>query len=831
MPDLTRTWPGKIIDGAFHPALWHMFDVGAVAQRLIEFEPVTGDRAHDQALAMLIMMHDLGKISEAFRNQITGAAARSEYHTQLGFELLNIHDGRLADAIGGTGGVRRELTAAVAGHHGGPPEVDGGQGHSTARWRDAIGPDAEEAAGQVIDIVADLFPSASLDGLMPKQAAALSWKLSGLTIQADWIGSNQDWFPAEAPDFPVKDYWENTKAKARVAIAAAGLNQARPSAEGQILDRSLRPMQAAVQDADLPEGPVMALIEDATGAGKTEAALMLAARMMRAQKARGLFFALPTMATSNAMFTRLERVAPHLFDGRPSLGLSHGRARQNEAYSRILGRDGSDPGAQVTCGQWLADDRRLILLADIGVGTVDQALLAVLATRFNTLRLWALSGRVLIVDEAHSYDPYMDEILCHLLSFHAMLGGSAIVMTATLPRQSRERFVLSFQKGLGLRRPPPLQGDAYPQLSVIGRTTEVLAPAPVPSTCRDIDVCRICPSAALRLISDGFKKGAACVWIRNAVDDAIDAVEQLRAAGISVDLLHARFTGEDRLAREHALQNRFGKDGTTGKRAGKVVVATQVVEASLDLDFDLMVSDLAPIGSLIQRAGRLWRHMDRRPRELRPVEGPRLHVVSPDPDEIRGENWLLDVLPKGGWVYPLAEQWRTARAVFDAGVIRAPERLRALIEAVHGAEPEPVPALLEQAEANRSIEEVYERGDAKNRVLEPKGYLYGAQKVLAEDRVLTRLGRPQVTLWLAREDGSGLCPYGKTWIGSEVKLSRSMYEKSGGIDQETPAIAALKAGWPEWKRNAIVVAPVAEGGRISEGLRYGGEMGLVWTTP
>ncbi|MEO0524324.1 MAG: CRISPR-associated helicase Cas3' [Pseudomonadota bacterium] len=827
MPDLTRTWPGKIIDGAFHPALWHMFDVGAVAQRLIEFEPVTGDRAHDQALAMLIMLHDLGKFSEAFRNQITGASARSEYHTQLGFELLAIHDDRLAAAIGGTSGVRRELTAAVAGHHGGPPEVDGGQGHSTPRWRDAIGPDATEAAGQVIDLVADLFPAASLDGLSPQQAAALSWKLSGLTIQADWTGSNQDWFPAEAPEIPVKDYWEATRAKARVAIAAAGLNQARPSVDGQILDRSLRPMQAAVQDADLPEGPVMALIEDATGAGKTEAALILATRMMRAQKARGLFFALPTMATSNAMFTRLEVVAPRLFDGRPSLGLSHGRAKQNEAFSLILGRDGSDPGAQVTCGQWLADDRRLILLADIGVGTVDQALLAVLATRFNTLRLWALSGRVLIVDEAHSYDPYMDEILCHLLYFHALLGGSAIVMTATLPKQSRQRFVSAFQAGLGLRRPPVLQGDAYPQLSMIGASTQVHAPAPVPSTCREIEVRRLSPDAALRLISEGCKAGAACVWIRNAVDDAINAVAQLRAAGVPADLLHARFTGEDRLAREDALQARFGKDGAIGDRAGRVLVATQVVEASLDLDFDLMVSDLAPVGSLIQRAGRLWRHMDRRPLDLRPVEGPCLHVVSPDPDEVHSENWLLDVLPRGGWVYPVAEQWRTARAVFDAGVIRAPDGLRALIEAVHGEQPEPVPALLEQAEARRNIEEVYERGDAKNRVLKPKGYLNGAQKVLDEDRVLTRLGRPQVTLWLAREDGGGLRPYGETWIGSEVKLSRSMFEKSGGIDQETPAIAALKAGWPEWKRNTIVVAPVSEGGRISEGLRYDRNLGLV----
>ena len=820
-------WPGKTIEGRFHPALWHMLDVGAVADALISSAPLSASTRLDRALVFLITLHDIGKFSEAFRKQILGRAAPAEYHSQLGFELLGIHDALLEKCLGGTSKVREELSAAVAGHHGGPPELDGGQGLQRARWEAAIGSAGIEVAAKVIETVTDLFPSASLDGLTTREAEALSWRLSGLTIQSDWIGSNSTWFGPEPPDVSVSDYWLGAQEKASRAISEAGLDISRPR-RGAGLFNSLarpRPMQEAVMAAELPDGPAMALIEDATGAGKTEAALLLASRIIQSGQARGLFFALPTMATSNAMLARLERASGKLFDGRVSLGLSHGRAKENELFKRIIGNDGSDPGEPATCGQWLADDRRRILLADMGVGTIDQALLAVLPTRFNTLRLWALSNRVLIVDEAHSYDSYMEEILCQLLRFQAMLGGSAIVMTATLPKALRARLVGAFQKGLGIRKPDACTGEAYPQLSVIGQEVSVTAPKPVPATCRTIRVSRIDEAGALELIAKGADAGGACVWIRNAVDDAIDACKTLRARGIDAELLHARFTVEDRLAKERALQARFGKGG--GDRAGRVLVATQVVEASLDLDFDLMISDLAPIGALIQRGGRLWRHMEDRPAETRPVEGPALHIVSPDPAEVADPRWLHRVQPRGARVYPLADQWRTAREVFSVGEIRAPEGLRPLIEAVHGPDAAEVPKVFEDAELRDEREVKCDRASARELVLAQSSFLKAAQTVRNEDRVLTRLGIPQVTLWLARASDTGLVPFGESWEGSEVRMSRARFEELGGVDQNAPEIAMLKAGWPEWKVASVIVAPVKACGEITNQLKYDGILGLL----
>ncbi len=810
-----------------------MLDVGAVAKCLTSRTPLTNDPALNDAFVFLVALHDIGKFSKNFREMLRGNPPWGFRHWQHSYRLLRNHDDVVDGLVGGTRGARRILYAAVAGHHGGPPEhLDARKARHQAR---EIGAEANEVAPKAIRAVGKLFPNASLAGLNEYEARRLSWLLCGLTVQADWIGSNTDWFEQRDPTTPVAQYWDDALGRAQAAVSEAGLRSARPLLEGAqyVLSGSQRPrpMQSAVADVELPAGACLALIEDATGAGKTEAALILAARMMAVGKARGFFFALPTMATSNAMLARLEEIAPRLFEGTPSLGLTHGRANLNELFRSIRGRDGSDPGVDVSCGPWLADDRRRILLADVGVGTIDQALMAVLPTRFSTLRLKALSEKILIVDEAHEFDPYMEKQLQRLLEFQARLGGSAIVMTATLPLGMRDGYTRAFQRGLGVRRPPAISDRSYPALHLIGRDVRSSSPDPVPATCRDVAVRRLPDEeAALALLRHGAQQGAACVWVRNAVDSAIGGVSALRAAGIEADLLHARFTVADRLRHERALQGRFGRDGSG--REGRVLVATQVVEASLDLDFDLMVSDLAPIGSLIQRAGRLWRHMDLRPADRRPVAGPTLHVLAPDPAHVEDVNWLKRVLGPGALVYPLDVQWRTANTLFDRGVIRAPSGLRDLIEAVHGDEQEPVPAALEPSEFETQGREMSEAQQALMLVLDANDEYdqLQMQRVFDDDRFPTRLGIPQVTLRLARDMNGRIEPWAGNgafgWQSSETQVSAHRYGNLAGVDQDRPEIAEARQGWPKWTKAFVFVAPVADDGSICEGLRYDSELGV-----
>jgi CRISPR-associated endonuclease/helicase Cas3 len=285
-------------------------------------------------------------------------------------------------------------------------------------------------------------------------------------------------------------------------------------------------------------------------------------------------------------------------------------------------------------------------------------------------------------------------------------------------------------------------------------------------------------SEAVELVRSTQAKGAACIWIRNAVDDAIAAVAALRDVGVEADLLHARFAVCDRLDKEAALQRRFGKIGTAEDRQGRVLVATQVAGQSLDPDFDVMVSDLAPIGAMIQRAGRLWRHQ----RASRPVDGPCLHVLSPDPTKVERERWLHQVLNSGAYVYDPTVTWRSAVALFAAGEIKAPDGSRTLIEAVEGDQPLSLPEALQDAEASHIGNEMIEGGMARNVLIcSMQAFDQDAMaQVFDDEQYPTHLGVPQVTLTLATRTSDGLRPLQEDdidpWALFEVQVSAKRFE-------------------------------------------------------
>lgn len=612
-------------------------------------------------------------------------------------------------------------------------------------------------------------------------------------------------------------YLDAARTRAAGALAQAGLI-APPPGPGALFDFAPRPMQAACAGVALPEGPMLALIEDETGSGKTEAALILARRMLAAGKGRGLYLALPTMATADAMFARLRPLLPRLFDGAPSVTLAHGRAGLSEDYRDLAlarERDQDEPGPT----EWLKDSRRRALLATVGVGTIDQALLAAVRAKHAALRQYGLSRNILIVDEVHEMgDPYMGVLLRQLLRIQAALGGSAILMSATLPLHLRADLMAAFEAGAG-RAPPPDPGPAYPALTVPG----VAAPAVMatPSPRGPVRVERLdSPAAACDLLAQAAGQGAAAVWVRNAVDEAIGAVQVLRARGVAADLLHARFALSDRKRHEAAALAAFGKD--RGPRPGRVLVATQVVESSLDLDFDVMVSDLAPMASLIQRAGRLWRHMDRRPAGARPVPVPVLHVLSPEPGEAVARDWAAAELGQGVHVYPRDTLWRTALALFRAGEIHAPEGLRALIEAAHGDDP--LPSALEAAAIRAEGRAGAERAHAaQNLVGWDDGYRIGASGAGDADYP-TRLGQPQRVLVLMRPDGA---PWsGGGWSVDSCQLSEVSASKAR-LDRLPLPSCDPPPGLPDWLTGTRRFVRVGEGGEICQGLAYDPDIGLI----
>ena len=219
-PEQISAWPGKMIDWRPHPTLWHMLDVGAVATCLMTHRSLTGSDARDQAAAFLVVLHDLGKFSASFRAMLRDQSYWGLRHWQHSYRLLRDHDEVLGKVIGATTGLRKLLYAAVAGHHGGPPaHLDH---HKHKDQAEQIGAEASGVAREAIEAVAPLFPKASLVGLTESEACRLSWVLSGLTVQADWIGSNPEWFPSQQAGTPVASYWYQALARADTAISEAG---------------------------------------------------------------------------------------------------------------------------------------------------------------------------------------------------------------------------------------------------------------------------------------------------------------------------------------------------------------------------------------------------------------------------------------------------------------------------------------------------------------------------------------------------------------------------------------------------------------------------------
>ena len=464
----------------WHPLAYHSLDVAAVGEALL-----TSDRGFGACFSRLLglpreeveplvcyflALHDIGKFAKKFQakapNHYPGCfdddPAHLAAHYDHGAGGLRLFD-VAAEAFKLPGGTRsrrwRPLISAVTGHHGAPPEPRHSDSMTTLRGSD-FGTAGIQAAHEFIRQIHDLLaPPNGIPAPDSRRTRSASFAVAGLAVLADWIGSNQDWFPYAEPVQSLDSYWNCTRKRAQRAVSDAGVL---PAAASDHVDyRELlgskaapSPMQEWARDVELPSGPALFMIEDETGSGKTEAAVMLAHRLIASGAADGLYVALPTMATANAMFDRLAAAYRHLFaaDSEPSIALAHGARDMHEGFRAAMSRGGrdeepySDPGASdeasettasAACAAWIADDRRRTFLADAGAGTVDQALLSILPSRHQSLRLLGLMRRVLILDEVHAYDAYMQREMERLLEFQAGLGARR----SCCPRRFRCPFV------------------------------------------------------------------------------------------------------------------------------------------------------------------------------------------------------------------------------------------------------------------------------------------------------------------------------------------------------------------------------------------------------
>lgn len=927
----------------YHLVAYHNLDVAAIAYVILERNGPLRERLarglsirEDRVvpfIAALMALHDIGKFSERFQKKqaivelrdCSDAGDYSVYHDTLGYlfwrdelhhALLNENtdwfeikpfdkDPDAADDLEGWWEWFDPIAQAITGHHGAPPDY---RNHHAQRYLDKTSREDALAYARAVLALFDtkygikrlLVEDWSYDEAVPRAKQA-SWMLAGLAVLADWIGSNagtnteRHYFEFKEDAIEIGAYWNLALGRATSAIARTGVLPVNPSPVTglptlfpKLKNATPTPLQVYAKTCKVEGGPHLFILEDATGSGKTEAAIILAHRIMQVGGGQGLYMGLPTMATANAMFGRLidpdgnDHPYRKLFDkpNDASVVLAHSRRGQQEGFRDLHLADAKtddgygkasdkntepDLSGQAQCAAWLADSRKKALLAHVGVGTIDQALIGVLPSKHQSLRLLGLGTKVLVVDEVHAYDEYVSALLQDLLAFQAAMGGSAILLTATLTQDLRKKLCDSFRSGLydpHEKRPAPLdmKETAFPLATCLSsaRRDEITETriAPRPNSARSVNVRFFHTEEAVRnhLLEKAHIGQCAC-WIRNTVDDAIEAYEELKdEPGVEVKLYHARFALIDRLGIEKWVLEHFGEASDPQQRKGRILIATQVVEQSLDLDFDVLVSDLAPIDLLVQRVGRQHRHhRDGRAAPVFGVLAPSWNEKMAKQTEEDGETtekkerapeaWLKDyegMFSKAKFVYPhTGWLWRTAKMLHKIGHIAIPDDARLLLETVYAPD-DPMPSdLLERwrnqatdwaipnalrKASNKAFNEMKQaRAQANHNALHLNGG-YGGLKSggrhwFDDTRTPTRLGEPTTTVRLAKlmqvhsddeETAFRVVPWTLKSFDDYQALLHEWYrakqaaEKDGAIEEEALR-KAREAVMDEWQQSEVSI--------------------------
>lgn len=627
--------------------------------------------------------------------------------------------------------VARSLADIVDAHHGIPSR------RNAQRRADEILSEYPTAWTRIHTELLDLIAvDGDIDEVLPHLRQPLDGPtqtlITGLVIMADWIASGAEFFPMSPTGMAARTAAEQLE-RVRIGFDAVGLTPPWKPA-GSLRSRTAhdlrahmrqrfgwpdvrepRPVQEAVADLGAGlDGPSMLIIEAPTGEGKTEAALVAAELLSEVSGAGGALFAAPTMSTANGLFDRVTRWAARSTSAGEvqSMYLAHSKNRLNRSFGRLhfqgISADQQAEHGDVLAASWLSG-RKKGLLSSFTVATVDQVLLMALQGKHSMLRHIALAGKVVIIDEVHAFDAYMSNYLHRALRWLGHYGASVVLLSATLPLTQKKELVSAYQPlrrrlgpGAGTTGIPPLShdpvtgpvGTAYPLITCV--TADSVREVTVDGRPDDLHAhVEIIPDDLEELLArlkSTLAGGGCALVLCNTVARAQNAYARLTDLWPDeVELHHAAFTAHDRAHKETALMTKLGPAAHRGNGRPErlIVVATQVAEQSLDIDVDLLITDIAPADLLIQRIGRLHRHarpVEDRPEGLRSAQVLVRGVLTEDPvpsfdsgaSAIYGDRLLISTLAL------------LQKEVLPRG-FRRPSDVPGLVQAAYGDAP-PIPA-------------------------------------------------------------------------------------------------------------------------------------------
>jgi len=708
----------------WHPLVDHMIDVAACFECLSTCHSIrramvkAADRELDERdiarLSVLVFLHDIGKANSGFQakrwKKPQDIPRVWPLHAGHGIEAVKLfYDSNarqaielLIEQICAWGNAADSLLIASISHHGRPIKDNPGDWNQNI-WKQVAG--AYDPAAVLHDIgkrVAAIYPQAFESGGKPlPDAPAFGHLFAGLVQLADWLGSDTDFFPFSKEG---EDRAVTAKEKAREAISVIGLdaedwrsklNDRLPNFADTFGITEPRPIQAAMSDDQL--GPLV-ILESETGSGKTEAALWRFVHLFRAGAVDSLYFALPTRVAATQIYNRVQTAVKNLWPENPPLtvlALSGYDTRADGAKVHRL------PGFEVQWSdipddakapqRWAAESAKRFLAAPIAVGTIDQALLGSLQVRHAHLRHAMLARSLLVVDEVHASDAYMTVLLEQLLKAHLNSGGQALLLSATLGSSARNRYLalashvknMTFDEACAVPYPAISDHNQTRAVDAMGNTKKVTWSA------HDIIGA---PSKIANMAIGAAKLGAKVLVIRNTVADAIatlTAIEEsipdkawLFTVNGVVTLHHSRFSRQDRPIMDKAIEAQLGKHRPLGPL---IVVGTQTLEQSLDIDADVLITDLCPMDVLLQRIGRLHRHIrsaSERPEVFQSAQAWVLTPAGHNLDPLAKSQHGLGMFHNGGGVYADLRMLEATRALLaERPVVSIPDDNRYLVEA------------------------------------------------------------------------------------------------------------------------------------------------------
>ena len=809
-----RENPGRI-----HLLEHHLADVGACFEALMRQPTIRQrlaaagglndlDESLIARLSVFAALHDIGKVNMGFQTQIwrnsdlpDGRRLTAFYGAGHYRELVPVlmdqdytTAGWFFDALGWDdflawdhrdGETVCAMLVATLSHHGRPLQLEGGPSENPAIWRKFGDLKPEDCVKRVGKLLRRWFPAAFEQGGCPLPSApAFQHMFLGLCNWADWIGSNEKWFPYV--DASQDDYIRTARERAKQAVDAIGLNLSSqrydfkgvPEFRNLFgIDDSPNAIQKAAHEEPLNQKLV--IIESETGSGKTEAALWRFAHMYKKGLVDGLYFALPTRSAAVQIHERVKCFIRNLFpqsalpvvravpDYEP--GADAGRAEMREYPNAASGHHEEDR-------PWASENPKRYLAAQIAVGTMDQTMMGALQVKNAHMRAACLARNLLVVDEVHASDTYMSVVLEALLDAHVGAGGYALLMSATLGSTARHRW-LHYGQRLNHDIPTTLdeaECAPYPAVSTAAGMSSAgendqkkrVSIEATPAMHNFDDTAQLALTAA--------SASAKVLVVRNTVDHAVStqkALEEMAEAGdagllFAVEgvptLHHGRFAACDRAMLDKRIVELLGKERQAG---GRVVVGTQTLEQSLDIDADLLITDLCPVDVLLQRIGRLHRHKDNNPNRPRDYDKPKCIVLTPpgndlDPLLKSGQN-PNGLGPHGGVYEDLRILEATRRLIDEHPEWRIPEMNRLLVE--RATHPEALKAIVEcSAEESRDDWETHAKqikggdiGDGQTAkgvtIKRDKSFLHDNRGVLFvsdEERIRTRLGDGRIDIAL-----------------------------------------------------------------------------------